>query len=211
MKTALLALLLLASAARAEEPRSYDTVEMEEVLAGPFTPSLSPQVKSRYRDREVRGGYDVFLDPQGKVVKVEVLQSIPIADGDVIGELKRATYKAPGRYVHFAASITLHPSTASIADGAYRDAPPPPPFGKEQLRIGAADHSLPDDVKLRYAGQHPTGAYRLYLDLDGRVAHVDVVVSIPGVDGEIVRGLKEWKFKPQPTPIRSLLRLELGK
>jgi hypothetical protein len=51
------------------------------------------------------------------------------------------------------------------------------------------------------------GAYMLFVDRKGQVVRVDVVESIAGGDDAVMATLRRWTFKPQPVPIRSLVRL----
>jgi TonB family protein len=88
-------------------------------------------------------------------------------------------------------------------DRSYRAVPP---YVLDQLSLAGPMPHLPDVVKIRRWGTGPLRvAYMVYVDPDGIVRRVDVTEGSKDADSEIVRVLKTWRFKPQPTGIRSLM------
>lgn len=80
----------------------------------------------------------------------------------------------------------------------------------EQLsggKISGAMPRLPDLVKILNKGvSRLEGQYQLCVATDGTVASVVTLKSIPGADNDIVRTLRTWLFKPQPTGVCGLSR-----
>jgi periplasmic protein TonB len=83
---------------------------------------------------------------------------------------------------------------------------PPHMFDSEALY--KPDPHLPDIVKIQRKG---TGEAifmgKVCVDQSGHVNQVSVIQGIPGADNEIVGTMRTWKFKPQPVPICTMIRL----
>jgi protein TonB len=48
---------------------------------------------------------------------------------------------------------------------------------------------------------------KVCLDTGGKVSQVTTLQGIPGADNDIIATMRTWKFKPQPFPICTMLRL----
>ncbi len=82
---------------------------------------------------------------------------------------------------------------------------PPHVFDTEKLS-GEMPH-LPDIVRIQRKGTgDAVWMGKVCVDQGGRVNQVSTLQGIPGGDGAIVAGLREWRFKPQPVPICTMLR-----
>jgi periplasmic protein TonB len=70
------------------------------------------------------------------------------------------------------------------------------------------DPHLPDIVKIQRKG---TGEAifmgKVCVDQSGHVNQISVMQGIPGADQAIMNTMRSWKFKPQPFPICTMIRL----
>ena len=48
---------------------------------------------------------------------------------------------------------------------------------------------------------------KVCIDQGGKVNQISIMQGIPGGDNEIMSTMRTWKFKPQPFPICTLIRL----
>ena len=90
--------------------------------------------------------------------------------------------------------------------------PPPPKFKNvspatlEAAKLSGNPPRLPDVVKLKRMGWETSGTYKICVGTDGNVASVMTFASVPDADESVMAQLREWKFKPQPVGICSLMR-----
>lgn len=92
-------------------------------------------------------------------------------------------------------------------------APPPKaknvPFAKfDSEALFKPDPHLPDIVRIQRKG---TGDAiwmgKVCIDQGGKVNQISIMQGIPGGDNAIMSTMRTWKFKPQPFPICTLIRL----
>jgi protein TonB len=83
---------------------------------------------------------------------------------------------------------------------------PPAKFDSEALY--KPDPHLPDIIKIQRKG---TGEAiwmgKVCIDQSGKVSQISIMQGIPGGDAEIMSTMRTWKFKTQPFPICTLIRL----
>ncbi|HEY2749284.1 MAG TPA: hypothetical protein VGL86_31920 [Polyangia bacterium] len=83
-----------------------------------------------------------------------------------------------------------------------------PPAKFDQDAIYRPDPHLPDIVRIQRKG---TGDAiwmgKVCLDTGGKVNQISIMQGIPGGDNDIMATMRTWKFKPQPFPICTLIRL----
>jgi protein TonB len=83
-----------------------------------------------------------------------------------------------------------------------------PPFVFDQSAIYKPEPHLPDIIKIQRKG---TGDAiwmgKVCVDQSGKVSQISMIQSIPGADAEIMGTMRTWKFKTQPVPICTLIRL----
>ena len=100
-----------------------------------------------------------------------------------------------------------------VVGGTGAPAPPSkpknvPPAKFDQDAIYKPDPHLPDIVRIQRKG---TGDAiwmgKVCLDQGGKVNQISIMQGIPGGDQEIMNTMRTWKFKPQPFPICTLIRL----
>ena len=157
------------------------------------------------------GDYDVYVDRDGFGTTVDVMRSIPGCDAYVAMNLLagRQTSKPNDAYVHhYTIELRLEPSDKP----GQKPKNVPPHLLDTQVIEHEIPH-LPDAVLVAMGDKHPGGgeitlAYYVTVGTDGRVTAVDPVTANPAVDPTITATLKRWRFKPQPIPIRSMLRFE---
>lgn len=105
-----------------------------------------------------------------------------------------------------------------VLGGTVTNAPPPPPPPPpkkvpphvfEQAILSKVLPHLPDVVKIQRRGTGPA-TYRavVCIDAGGAVTKVQTIQSIPGGDEVCIDALRQWRFKPQPLPICSVVELE---
>ena len=95
-------------------------------------------------------------------------------------------------------------------------APPPPPKAKnvpphtlEQAKLSGDMPHLPDIVKIQRKGTgEATAMVKICIDQGGRVNQVSIIQGIPGADNDIMSTVRNWKYKPQPIPICSMVKFE---
>jgi hypothetical protein len=178
-------------------------------------PALSPAWRERYAGQHPRGGYEVFVEPDGTVGGVAVLKSIPGCDDYVRDKLFGGTYPNDGHErVRFRQTVELifpetpaAPTTEAIGPATHEPKYKAVPLHVlDTAAIERPMPHLPDLVKIKNFGRTLVGTYLVSVDLDGHVARVDIVTSIPGGDDAIITTLKRWKFRPQPLPVRTIMR-----
>ncbi len=83
-----------------------------------------------------------------------------------------------------------------------------PPAKFDQEALYKPDPHLPDIIKIQRKG---TGEAiwmgKVCIDQGGKVNQISVMQGIPGADNDIMGTMRQWKFKPQPFPICTLIRL----
>lgn len=83
-----------------------------------------------------------------------------------------------------------------------------PPLTFDQNALYKPDPHLPDIIKIQRKG---TGDAiwmgKVCVDQSGRVNQISMMQSIPGADASIMGTMRTWKFKPQPVPICTLIRI----
>ncbi len=83
-----------------------------------------------------------------------------------------------------------------------------PPMVFDQNAIYKPDPHLPDIIKIQRKG---TGEAiwmgKVCIDQAGKVSQIQQMNGIPGADSSIIGTMRTWKFKPQPVPICTLIRL----
>jgi hypothetical protein len=154
------------------------------VLFGATRLEASTEVQRRYAGRSVSGEYQVCLDAEGAVTKVEVLQPIYGAEDDVVAALRRYPF---GKQPEPRCRRVRQTFTVPLPDlMRYRDL-----GGGRGLDIHVAENEplLPPSVRRYYAGRHPAGRYLLFVDPSGRVDGVRAVTSIPGCDDYVIEKL----------------------
>jgi hypothetical protein len=87
-----------------------------------------------------------------------------------------------------------------------------PPSGYKAVSPGhldatAVQRDLPQLPSVLRGDKDFVGSYMVYVEKDGHVSRADVLESIPGGDAAVRSTILKWTFKPQPTPIRSVVRL----
>jgi hypothetical protein len=185
-------------------------------------------LRQRNAGRRLEGRYIVYCSRDGSVVRVETVQSIAGADASVVAALKARHFPAT-RPVKFELPVSLEfeaeappppptpTATATVTTAPPPTAPPPPsgPPSKKYRAVppavldsSAVDARLPD-VKVP-EGKGGIGAYMVYVEPDGSVSRVDVLQSLPAVDGAITGKLRAWRFKRQAQAVRSVVRLVVG-
>ena len=93
-------------------------------------------------------------------------------------------------------------------------APPPkaknvPPHTLEQAKLSGEMPHLPDIVKIQRKGTGEAVAMvKICIDQSGRVNQVSIIQGIPGADNDIMSTVRNWKYKPQPIPICSMVKFE---
>ena len=112
---------------------------------------------------------------------------------------------------------TVGGTVGGVIGGVVSSAPPPPPVAPkkvpphvfEQAILSKVIPHLPDVVKIQRRGTGPA-TYRALVCIDaaGSVTRVQTIESIPGGDEVCTAALHQWKFKPQPLPICSIVELE---
>ena len=80
------------------------------------------------------------------------------------------------------------------------------PATLEAAKLSGNPPRLPDVVKLKRMGWETSGTYKICVGTDGNVASVMTFASVPDADESVMAQLREWKFKPQPVGICSLMR-----
>ncbi len=89
----------------------------------------------------------------------------------------------------------------------YRDAESP---GSWSIPVASSDHSLADEVKRHYAGQHVAGEYMLYVDKPFELSRVEAIASIPQCDDFVRRYFTSMLHAmPDRPPLRFRQRVEL--
>ena len=70
---------------------------------------------------------------------------------------------------------------------------------------------LTDATKQHYAGKTPelVGLYKLCVAMDGAVVDVKTITAVPESNDAVVAALGRWKFRPQPVPVCSIVKLIL--
>jgi hypothetical protein len=209
-------LLLLGTAAHADIDRS----QYHELPDG-GTPTLQvmtvPESHLRYYADRLKcslatpqtGDYDVYVDRNGIGTNVDVMRSIPGCDAYVAMNLLagRQQTKPNDAYVHhYTIELRLE---APDKPGA-KPKNVPPHMLDAQVIEREIPH-LPDAVLSAIGEKHPDGGeitlgYYVTVGTDGHVTAVDPMTPNPAVDPSIIATLKRWRFKPQPIPIRTILR-----
>ena len=98
------------------------------------------------------------------------------------------------------------PSPPSTDQGGAAGAVPKtvPQFIFDRERLVSPDPHLPDWFKDQHPRQTVSGTYRICVDTSGRVATVQVLSGIAGIDALLVEHVRTtWKYKPQPLPVCS--------
>jgi hypothetical protein len=187
--------LLLAGVAVAQD---LPQVRLQNISVYANDARFSRAAKERYAGQRVHGQYRLHLDAQGRVREVDAVESIEEADDGVRATLQRYKFKPPGQpSVTFIMPVELNFIAAEPT--GYHAVPPTAIAGQ---RVSGAAPVLPAAVRQANAGKSLTGAYLLYIELDGTVSRVEVARSIAGADEAIVATLHDWKFKPQPERLR---------
>ena len=96
---------------------------------------------------------------------------------------------------------------AAEAVPGFKNVPP------HMFEVWAVEQPVPrltDATKQHYAGKTPllVGLYTLCVATNGSVVNVKTISSVPESNDSIVATLEQWKFRPQPIPVCSLVKLE---
>lgn len=107
------------------------------------------------------------------------------------------------------------PATPSVAT---RDSSAPKKVSPELLQSLVLEHDyprLPDKVRAAHAGEEISVMYFVTVGTDGSVlavapynagATAEARRTVADVDAVVEDTLRAWKFKPQPIPMRSIMR-----
>jgi hypothetical protein len=216
-------------AARSQEYREVTSPTPEFVVTVARNDNSFPEsLRRKNAGKRLEGRYMVFCSRDGSVVRVEPGQAIAGADAAVIALVKARHFPAV-RPVKFELPVALEfeaePAPPPVVATPPSPPPPPPPppvpavappsVSKKYravplttLDAAAIDQALPD-LKVG-SGQGGTGAYMVFVEPDGSVSRVDVVMPLPGLDGSIIARLRAWRFKKQQERLRSVVRLSVG-
>ena len=103
-------------------------------------------------------------------------------------------------------TMAMSVSLAALAGAARADIDPTKyrelPGGEQRMvssmTVRPDDTAIEAAVRKRYAGQHPSGDYDLYIGAEGTVDGVHVVRSLEGCDEFIARHLVTARVRPKP-------------
>jgi hypothetical protein len=210
------ALVLLGTVARADIDRSQFH-EIPDGGAPTFQVMSVPWLHQRYMADKLKctpnppptGDYDVYVDRDGIATNVDVIRSIPGCDEYIARNLLagRQISKPRDAYIHhFTIELRFEPGDKT---GQKPKNVPPHMFDSEVIEREIPH--LPDAVLATVGEKHPGGgeitvAYYVTVGTDGHVTAVDPMTPNPDVDPSVIATLKRWRFKPQPIPIRTMLR-----
>jgi hypothetical protein len=171
------------------------------IRVDPHDPDVSDETRKQFAGQQPTGEYDLYVDAKGNPTAIDVVRSIPGCDKVVSRMLldHRTTMVAYAYVRHLAVTLTLD------SPGAVRPRNVPPHVFDTNAIVHDYPH-LPDDVRRRYAGKEVTVIYYVTVGIDGDVTAVEPVVPLADVNAVVIDCLRHWKFKTQPTPIRSMLR-----
>jgi hypothetical protein len=87
---------------------------------------------------------------------------------------------------------------ADVDPAKYRELPGGAQRLVSSMTVRADDTAIDAAVRRRYAGQHPSGDYDLYINAEGTVDGVHVVRSLDGCDEFIAKHLVTARTTPKP-------------
>lgn len=167
-------------------------------------PRLTDATKQHYagKTRELQGMYKLCVATDGSVVNVKTLAPVPESNDGIVATLQQWKFRPQPIPV------------CSLVRLVFDLAPPPPtavpdPSYREVSEAEAGPEQTGGTLRM-VRGRGGVGVYEVYVDTDGGVRRVDVVVSAREADEGIVASIKRWHFPPRPDRVRFQMRFDLG-
>jgi hypothetical protein len=186
-----------AHAADAPPPGAYKAVRPAQLDRDAISREL-PRLPSVLRSNaEVTGAYMVYIERDGHVGRVDVIESIPGGDDAVRATLRRWTFKPQPVPVRSVVRLTFKGDELVMPNGGVRGTYQRVTAERAaELATSNPPPELPDEVAHKLAGKKGEGRYIVYVAPTGKVAYVQVEHSIAGADEAIIERLGAWTFKP---------------